>query len=334
MVQIQKMNKILYVSTNGACNNFCLGCGAPPSTKERPEKNILEDMRKGRLSGYENLHLIGGELTIQDNIFDILEPARRMFRNVFLTTNGRMFRYQDFARKISPLVDAVTVSLYGNTAATHESWTRVRGSFEQTICGIKNLVRLKKNNLCVNHLIWKGNYRIIAGLLKLDTSLGVKKIGLLNLEPTGRAKSIYKKLCVPLSELDNFDLGFNGLLERFESVEAEDFPRCIFSPKILSRSNFHIQDIGGQLYLDNQKQINTYGIFSVRDLGFNVDSNSRVYKRLPEVARRLRRYRIKLKACSGCPFLGSCAGLFREYVKVIGPERAENEIARLRKKYA
>lgn len=333
VVQTKAMNKILYVNTNGRCNNFCLGCGVFSDGEERPIEDIIKDMKEGSRVGYENLHLIGGEPTILKNLYELLIVARKLFKQIYLTSNGRRFIYDSFAKEISGMVDAISISLHGDSAVTHESWTRVKGSFAQTVGGIKNLVKYKRDSLCVNHLVWKGNYDKLRSLLQFDLNLGVKNIGLLNVEPTGLAKKIFSSICVPLSKLNNFDRQFSDLIENFDSVEVEDFPMCLFSPDVVGKQNFHIQEISGQIYLDKLKNITTYGIFAMKEFGFPINSNLEVAKNLSQIVTAFKTYRMKLKACNGCQFANNCQGLFCEYVNIFSCENVEKELSLIRKKW-
>lgn len=333
LVTAKLMNKIFYVNINDNCNNFCLGCGAPPKGKTRSVDEIVKDLETGTKVGYQSLHLIGGEPTVQENLYELLKIGRKMFKKIYLTSNGRRFAHNEFTKKISGLVDGISISLYGHTPYLHESWTRTKKSFSQTVVGIKNLVRYKDKTVCVNHLIWKGNYNQLRQLLLFDINLGVKKISLLNLEPTGRAKKIFSSACVPLLKLDNFDLQFIDLVDQFESIEVEDFPRCLFSPQINAKNNFHIQDISGNVYLDEFNQITTYGIFAIKEKGFGINSNLEIMKNLKKIIPVLNSYRIKLKNCNNCQFSEDCGGIFKEYVKIFSRRKVEKEIEEIRKKY-
>lgn len=138
---------VLTIETGTSCNNQCdycpqralraaMGKGLDPGTDELKRRIGL-----ARVQGFEEIAFSGGEPTIRKDLFDLVEYAASMgFQRVSMTTNGRMFAYRDFARR---MVDAgltgVSVSLHGPNPAIHDGLTGVEGSFEQAVAGLKAL---------------------------------------------------------------------------------------------------------------------------------------------------------------------------------------------------
>lgn len=334
IIRNKKWSKIFVVTTEGPCNCFCLGCGVPRlSYQPRSTSQVIKDLEKGIESGYDTVEIIGGEPTIHPDFFYLLKKARKLYKKVYLTSNGITLADKNFAQKIISLVDNITITLYGHKASLHETWTRKKGSFKKTAEGIRNCFSLKPEAVLVTHLVWKKNFPYLREMLKFDLKLKVKRINFLNIQPVGRAKSIFGKLTVPLKKLNNFDLTFIDLIDNFQSVEIEDYPPCVFSEKIWEKTkdNIHIVDMAGQIFLDENSQINYYDLFTVHDAGFGLDSNLKTLKNIKLIDAKLKNYRRHLSACHGCRFINECNGIFNEYIKIFGQARVEREIHKIRK---
>jgi len=98
------MIKKTVVFTGYTCNNKCIFCcnenkrGAYEDKKtDELKRNILEARRRG--SSY--LEIIGGEPTLRKDIVEIVSFAKSCgFKTIMFSTNGRMFSYDSFAKKI------------------------------------------------------------------------------------------------------------------------------------------------------------------------------------------------------------------------------------------
>ena len=333
VVKKKKWNKIFTVTTEGPCNCLCLGCGTPRLYSPRPINEIVKDLEKGAQAGYKVVEVIGGEPTIHPDFFYLFKKARKLYQEIYLTSNGITLADRNFAKKVLSLVDSINITLYGHNALLHEAWTRERGSFKKTLQGIKNCLALKPELVLITHLIWKKNFPYLRELTKFDLKLKAKKIDFLNVQPIGRAKPIFDKLAVPLKKLNNFDLTFIDLLDDFHSVEIEDYPYCVFSKKTWekTKNNVHIIDIAGQIFLSESRQINCYDLFMVHNISSGIDSTLKTLKNIKLINSQMRNYRQHLKACQGCPFINECNGIFDEYIKIFGREKVEKEIKEIRK---
>jgi len=86
-------------------------------------------------------------IDFRNDFLEIIKLIRMWgFSRIILNTNGRMFSYKDFCSNITKMgINQFNVYLFGNDAKTHDSITGVKGSFEQTIQGIKNLREMNQN---------------------------------------------------------------------------------------------------------------------------------------------------------------------------------------------
>lgn len=159
------------------CNNLCAFC-VQGDKRERFGPKTLEEieaaLKEGRAKGAKGVVLTGGEPTIHETFLDTLRLAKGLgYSTVQVQTNGRRFCYPDFCRAaVEAGATEVSPALHGSTAALHEFLTGGKGSFAQTVTGIRNLKEMGVFVL-TNTVITRANYRDLPGLARLFVKLGV-----------------------------------------------------------------------------------------------------------------------------------------------------------------
>lgn len=170
------MDNLLKVSNN--CNNNCLICNyfCRKAGEEKSINQIKKELDDLKKSGMEELRLPCNADKRKD-IIGIVSHAKRLgFNKIVLETNGRIFSYRDFTKKmVRSGLDEFAVFLHGYDAKAHNKITRVKDSFEQTIEGIKNLVEFGKN-VTVDVVITRDNYEDLNKIVEQVGNLGVKNI--------------------------------------------------------------------------------------------------------------------------------------------------------------
>lgn len=187
-----KEAKKIIVNMTYECNNHCIFC----ATGDRP--NIHSDTAKVKQrlvdayeSGMRLLDLDGGEPTLHPDLFDVIGFARSLgFKCINLTTNGRLLSYPEFAKKIiASGVHSLLISIHGHTKEFHRNSTCDMDSFDQTVAGIKNVLKFKPANLrfgC-NITLTKLNVYLLPDYIAFVEGLGVKIVNIQFLTPFGRA---------------------------------------------------------------------------------------------------------------------------------------------------
>jgi radical SAM protein with 4Fe4S-binding SPASM domain len=156
------------------CNLRCVHCYIDvDSTDEltlEEWKGVIDQLKA---AGTIYLLLTGGEVMVRDDFLEIATYARRSGFMVGLLTNCTLLT-PDMAREIAELKPfSITASLYGASAATHESVTRIPGSYERTLEGIRLLVDRGLTPL-VQTLVMKSNLEELAQIESLVESLGAR----------------------------------------------------------------------------------------------------------------------------------------------------------------
>ena len=119
----------------------------------------------------------GGEITLRRELASWVEAAKEAgAKTVIVQTNGRMLSYKKLARRlIRAGVDVFAVALHGHKAELHDWLTRVDGSFEQAMVGIRN-VQSCGGVVYVNTVITRSNFRHLPDMAKLLPSWGASGI--------------------------------------------------------------------------------------------------------------------------------------------------------------
>jgi len=161
------------------CNSNCIFCSV--GHKLRDDKRvktwpeIKKDINFAKKSGARVLSISGGEPVIREDIFRTIEYAKKHgeFENIEIQTNGRVFSYKDFVKQV---IDAganrFLISVHAHTPELGDFLARSKGSWQQTINGIKNLKSLGMNNIRFSTVACSYNYihfpKIIDFLLQFN----------------------------------------------------------------------------------------------------------------------------------------------------------------------
>ena len=154
----------LRVSITDRCNYKCVYCRTGEFGAQYPELGIDEYLRLIRIFvglGIEKVRLTGGEPLLRRGLIDLLRELAQMRTlageplDLALTTNGHLL--EELA---APLKDAglrrVTVSMDAVDASIFERITRVPGSFEHVLRGIRAARGAGLTPLKVNCVLLRG----------------------------------------------------------------------------------------------------------------------------------------------------------------------------------
>jgi len=173
------------------CNNMCAFCVQGDKRDKFGPKTLGEietALKEGRAKGAGGVVLTGGEPTIHETFLDTLRLAKGLgYSTIQVQTNGRRFCYPDFCKAaVEAGATEVSPALHGSTAALHEFLTGARGSYAQTVTGIRNLKSLGVYVL-TNTVITRANYRDLPALARLFVKLGVDQFQFAFVHVAGRA---------------------------------------------------------------------------------------------------------------------------------------------------
>jgi len=297
---MEKIKKTVII-TGYDCNNFCRFC-INSNKRDIPIKNtaqIISEMKIARKNGSTYLELIGGEVTIRDDVLLLFQYAKKLgFKTIMIATNGRMFSYFDFAKKsIEAGLNHIVFSIHGHNDKLHDFLTQAPGSFDQLVKGINNFKKLGFKNLGTNTTVVKQNYKFLPAIAKLIFDMGIKNSEYIFVDPTyGAAYDNFNKFVPKISTTAPY---FKKVLDFARKKRISDWtvryvPLCYF-----------------QKYKNYISELREVKNFSTQHLAPDF-----VNKDVSESRKNIAR--AKPKRCKKCVLYNQCEGVWKEYLKYYG----------------
>lgn len=167
-----------------SCNNRCPGCGnvfvedrerVPKFWEPLLDKQWVSILRKVAPCA-QRFKVTGGEPSLHPEFEQIIRMIDSFGVPFTLFTNGR---WEQPDRILTLLQDChycagALVSLHGAHPATHEAFTRVEGSFEETVANIERAARMGLR-VHTNTVLTLHNHHEVESLVDLSRSLGAAR---------------------------------------------------------------------------------------------------------------------------------------------------------------
>lgn len=183
---------LLIVRLMSRCNNKCRFCMVDEeidTSADVPFDDAIAAITAQPVTS--RIEFFGGEPTIHPRFLELLEFARARGHECSIATHGRTFASRAFLQKVERLGAPhiyVRTSLYGDTPALHDFFTRVPESYRQTVRGISNLVR--SGFRCqVNLVIMADNLGRLEAMTRAVHEWGVPRIKFSNLIDVAHCES-------------------------------------------------------------------------------------------------------------------------------------------------
>ena len=224
-----------FIYAGYACNNNCKFCFEKDQKfSEKPTKDLKKEIKIIRKK-FPFINFMGKEPTLRKDIVDLIKYSSKLkFDQIGITTNGRMFFYPDFAKRILQSgLDQVVITVAGHTEKLHEFHTQAKGSFAQTLGGIKNIIRYKspEQSLVLNVMITKENVSTIEKMIEFYYKIGAREINIGHILPFNKeianAKDFIAQMKTVVPNLISVAEKYGEKI-KFLFVE---YPPCVFPEK-------------------------------------------------------------------------------------------------------
>jgi MoaA/NifB/PqqE/SkfB family radical SAM enzyme len=279
------------------CNNNCRFCydgGYKRTLSPMTTQQIKSELSLARERGSTFVDILGGEPTIRRDIFELVRYCKRIgFKTISLTTNGKMFYYRDFAKRMLDAgMNSVVFSIHGHIPGLHDYLTRSRKSFNQATQGIRNLKELSKDiYICTNTVIIRDNYKHLPQIAENNALLGADGMEFMFIHPRGHALRHFDRIVPTLTEIMDYlqPTVHAGLRHGIKHTMIRYVPMC-------------------------------YMLFDLRHLS-EFDARKRLreqhvgpeFKDLEVEKNRVQNGRVKGPQCEACRYFNICEGIFKEY---------------------
>jgi SynChlorMet cassette radical SAM/SPASM protein ScmF len=189
--------QIYFYLTKG-CNLRCQHCWLDPgyqsSRRSMPTLSpalFFSIIEQAKPLGLTSVKLTGGEPLLHPHIHELLDMIYSAGLHLGVETNGTLCT-PELARAMARCNGAhVSVSLDGADADTHE-WVRgVKGSFEDSLEGIRNLVRAGLKPQIIMTLM-RRNRDQLEGVVRLAESLGAASVKFNPVQPMARGERMHE----------------------------------------------------------------------------------------------------------------------------------------------
>jgi radical SAM protein len=217
---------MVFWETTRACLLSCVHCRA----------SAIREPLPGELTTDEGLRLIdqvasfgspspimvftGGDPLLRADLFELLSHAAEKGVRFAVSPAVTGLLTRDALKRIKDAgVSAISVSLDGACAETHDSIRRIEGTYERTLQAMRDAVSVGLN-IQVNSLVMKSNYLELPQLFHQIRALGVKTWELFFLVRVGRGTAVEDLSPEENESVCNFlyDASLYGLMVR--TVEA------------------------------------------------------------------------------------------------------------------
>jgi radical SAM protein with 4Fe4S-binding SPASM domain len=163
------------------CNLRCVHCYNFDRSTPQPKQatgaeltppeifKLIDELQE---AGGLEISFSGGEALLHPHLEDFVRYARERLFAVRIKSNGMLLTPERARRLAEAGAYGVDISLYGATAATHDAFTTVKGSFERTVAGVRAGVAAGLK-VGLSFCLTRGNAGEIAEMITLSDSLGV-----------------------------------------------------------------------------------------------------------------------------------------------------------------
>ena len=152
--------------------------------------------------------LTGGEPTERDDIYELIRYGRRAGLKMVMATCGYLINDESIVKLKEAGVTALSFSLDGASAETHDRFRQTKGAFDSAVRAAKT-ARKAGMRFQINTTISKLNADEFVGIAELAKRLGAYCFNPFILVPTGRGKKISDEILEPVE----YEMLLNELLD-------------------------------------------------------------------------------------------------------------------------
>jgi MoaA/NifB/PqqE/SkfB family radical SAM enzyme len=190
-IEAAAFEKKHWVRLTHACNNKCIFC-LDVETQDGtfiPFAQVKKDLASGLKEGAQRVVLSGGEATIHPDFLAIVKLAKKMgYPHIQVITNGRLFFYKKFLlNAVINGLNEITFSIHSHSKMMHDRMTGVKGSFRQSMQGLRNAMAIPRLIVNIDIVINKLNYAHLRETVQYFIRKGITEFDLLQVTPFGRA---------------------------------------------------------------------------------------------------------------------------------------------------
>jgi radical SAM protein with 4Fe4S-binding SPASM domain len=185
------------------CQNNCIHCytGGPHETAELNTNQWKEVIDHLSQIGVFILTFTGGEPTLREDLPELLLYAQNKGMVTGLITNGRKLKDKAYVKTLEEAgLDFVQITLESHVPKIHDLMTAAKGSWKETVAGIKNATQ-SQIYVTTNTTLSKYNAPEFLRTVDYIKELNVAAFGCNSLIYSGKANAVSQEFALPVEEL-------------------------------------------------------------------------------------------------------------------------------------
>jgi radical SAM protein with 4Fe4S-binding SPASM domain len=209
---------VIFWNITSRCNLACAHCYIRSGLGQRRKDELTTDEAMTLIDDLAAadvplLLFTGGEPLMRGDFWDLAEHARDRGISASLSTNGTLVTPGVAQRLRDVGIGYAGISLDGATAATHDAFRGVPGSFDRSVQALKNCIDMGIR--CgVRFTVTGRNHGELGDLIALAQTLGVHRFCVYWLVPSGRGGDVHADLQVAPWEMRTvLDLIYQAVLQ-------------------------------------------------------------------------------------------------------------------------
>lgn len=186
------------------CDNKCLHCyvGDQKVTEELTTKEWYLAIDKLLELGVPHVVFTGGEPTLRDDLSDLVAYTQKVGLVCGLVTNGRKLKDQVYFKSLVEAgLDHVQITLESHDPKVHDRITCVKGSWDETVQGLKNAIASPIYTVS-NTTLNQYNVKDIMKIIDFLYSLGIRQFACNSLIYSGKAPEVAKDFALDEASLE------------------------------------------------------------------------------------------------------------------------------------
>lgn len=207
------------------CNLSCRHCRAAankgPYPGELSAEKCFQVMDEIAEIAKPILILTGGDPMLRENVYEIARYGTEKGLKVVMSPCGTFLTEENARRLKEAGVSRISLSIDGATAATHDDFRRVVGSFDEIMKGLKCAKKVGLE-FQINTTVTKINLTELPDIVKLAVDLGAVAFHPFLLVPTGRGKELADQELSP----QQYEETLNWVYDQRDLVSLNLKPTC------------------------------------------------------------------------------------------------------------
>jgi len=186
------------------CQNNCVHCyaGGPHETAELNTSQWKEVIDRLSQIGVFILTFTGGEPTLREDLPELLLYAQKKGMVTGLITNGRKLKDKAYVKTLEEAgLDFVQITLESHVPKVHDLMTATKGSWKETVAGIKNAAQ-SQVYVTTNTTLSKYNASDFLKTIDCIRKLNVAAFGCNSLIYSGKANAVSQEFALPIEALN------------------------------------------------------------------------------------------------------------------------------------